>query len=119
VVSTAVGAVPELVDDGRNGFLLGTFSNEAEARAVVDRAERRLLELAADRPLLEAMSGAIRRKIETHFNWKHLAGDWLEALLTAPEQQPADTGWWPGRIWSAWMAATTGRATTGCQGANR
>lgn len=89
VVSTSVGAVPELVTDGQTGFLLGTFANQEEASAVVDRAEQRLLELAADRRLLETMSQAIRRKIETDFNWKYLARSWLEALMTVPEQPPA------------------------------
>jgi len=112
VVSTNVGTVPELVTDGQTGFLLGTFANREEASRVVDRAEERLLELAADRRLLESMSQAIRRKIETDFNWKHLAGDWLEALIEAPEQSPTDTGWWPGRIWASWMGTAADDAAT-------
>lgn len=99
VISTSVGAVPELVTDGENGFLLGLFTSQAEARAVVDLAEQRIFELAADRGRLASMSRAIREKVESCFSWKHLAKDWLRALMTVPEQQPAQSNGWPSRIW--------------------
>lgn len=88
VVSTSVGAVPDLVTNGETGYLLGTFANEEEASQVVDLAEQHLVELSEKRELLAEMSANIRLKIEASFCWKKLTQDWLEALMIAPAIEP-------------------------------
>jgi glycosyltransferase involved in cell wall biosynthesis len=59
VISTPVGAIPELVKEGRNGFLI----QPGDYRALADRISR----LLEDRSLRSRMSEANRETIEQHY----------------------------------------------------
>jgi N-acetyl-alpha-D-glucosaminyl L-malate synthase BshA len=58
-ISTNVGGVPELIDDGLNGFLFPVGEIEAMAVAALD--------ILSDPARLEAMSTAARRTAQDHF----------------------------------------------------
>jgi N-acetyl-alpha-D-glucosaminyl L-malate synthase BshA len=58
-ISTNVGGVPELIDDGLNGFLFAVGDIEGMAVAAVD--------ILTDPARLEAMSTAARRTAQDHF----------------------------------------------------
>jgi glycosyltransferase involved in cell wall biosynthesis len=64
VVATAVGGNPELVRDGRTGFLVPAH----DALALADR----MAALAADRPLALRMGEAGRRHVEAEYSTKRM-----------------------------------------------
>jgi glycosyltransferase involved in cell wall biosynthesis len=65
VVATAVGGLPEVVEDGRSGFLVPPRQPQALADAL-----RRLI----DNPILAAEMGAYARHLsETRFAWRPIA----------------------------------------------
>ncbi len=62
VLATKVGAIPEIVEDGRTGFL---FPNELDEPALVGMMLERLIELQANRDrLLEVARAAAGRGLE-------------------------------------------------------
>ncbi len=60
VLAGAVGGIPELIDDGRTGFLIG----REETQGLAERLES----LIADAPLRHQLGSAARRSCETFFN---------------------------------------------------
>lgn len=79
IVSTNVGGVPDLVDDGRDAILVGRNDPDAMAREVL-----RLL----DEPDLAArLSRDARRKAE-QFDWSPIIGTW-RSLLSATAARAA------------------------------
>lgn len=73
VIGARTGGVPEVIDDGINGFVLDTPVTEA---ALADR----LVRLAMDPPLRQRMGTKGRDKARTRFTWDRCAEDW-EALI--------------------------------------
>jgi glycosyltransferase involved in cell wall biosynthesis len=66
VVATAVGGVPEVVEDGRTGLLAAAGDNEGLARQV--------LRLAADAGLRRDLGAAGRRRAEERFDEEDMLG---------------------------------------------
>ena len=79
VVASAVGGIPEVVDDGTTGFLVsfepdGTPMGAPKDREGFARAlARRINELCADPELARKMGEAGRRRVEDHFAWSTIA----------------------------------------------
>ncbi len=71
VITTNVGGVPDILDDGQQGFLIQP-GNDGE---LADRIERLL---AA--PLRRKMSAHARKRVEERFNARHNAGRLLELM---------------------------------------
>jgi starch synthase len=79
VVASAVGGIPEVVEDGKTGYLVafepdGTplgapKDHEAFARALAARIN----ELCANPELARQMGQAGRRRVEDHFAWSSIA----------------------------------------------
>jgi glycosyltransferase involved in cell wall biosynthesis len=69
VVATAVGGIPEQVDDGKTGFLVPP----ADARTMVDR----IVELLHNADLRERMSRDAARVAQERFDLRRQAGDYL------------------------------------------
>lgn len=74
VVASRVGGLPEMVEDGRTGFLVEPDSPSALAEA--------LLRLLNDRDLARAMGRAGRKRVEQMFSWESVA-DVLKARYVA------------------------------------
>jgi glycosyltransferase involved in cell wall biosynthesis len=81
VVATTAGAVPEVVADGREGFLVAPGDVDALAE-VIDR-------LIRDRELLRAMSLAARKRSQGHPTWAEGAARVEEFLLEAIRRKKA------------------------------
>jgi alpha-maltose-1-phosphate synthase len=79
VVASAVGGIPEVVEDGKTGFLVsfepdgtpmgGLQDREGFARALATRVN----ELCADPALAKRMGAAGRKRVEDHFAWSSIA----------------------------------------------
>ncbi len=69
VVASSVGGIPEVVKDGVTGALVGSGGAEAIAKAVIA--------LLSDRPLMERMGNAGRKRVLELFTWEKAAGDIL------------------------------------------
>jgi starch synthase len=79
VVASAVGGIPEIVDEGETGFLVHYESDGSPAGTPRD-PERfalalagRINELAADRDLAERLGAAGRKRVLEHFSWASIA----------------------------------------------
>jgi sugar transferase (PEP-CTERM/EpsH1 system associated) len=82
VVSTAVGGTPEVVTEGRTGFLLRPGDYTAMAR--------RLLELHADPVLRRSFGAAAREDVVRRFSVEAMVGNYerlYRELLRIPEQR--------------------------------
>lgn len=71
VVATRVGAIPEVVEDGRTGILVPPGDPLALARAVNDLLSRPRR--------MEAMGARGRKRVESLFTWDKVAGRVLES----------------------------------------
>ncbi|MFZ6763411.1 glycosyltransferase [Pseudoroseomonas sp. WGS1072] len=85
VVATDVGAVPEIIEDGRDGFLLRTDRGEA---AVVEDAVALLERLAAAPALRRAVGEAAAARVSAA-NWERNMAEWL-ARLELPLELPLE-----------------------------
>ncbi len=75
VIASAIGGLPELIEEGVNGFLCPP----ADGKAIATR----LLELAADRPRLENMKKAARLRAVANLGVAAMADGYRTALLEA------------------------------------
>ena len=79
VVASAVGGIPEVVEDGKTGYLVsfepdGTPMGAPKDRAAFARAfATRINELCADELLAREMGVAGRKRVEDHFAWSTIA----------------------------------------------
>ena len=79
VVASAVGGIPEVVDDGKTGYLVsfepdGTPMGAPRDREAFARAlAARINELCADEGLARQLGEAGRRRVEEHFAWASIA----------------------------------------------
>lgn len=79
VVASAVGGIPEVVEDGKTGYLVsfepdGTPMGAPKDREVFARAlATRINELCADPVLAKRMGAAGRKRVEEHFAWSSIA----------------------------------------------
>lgn len=76
VIASAVGGIPEVVSDGRNGFLVS--GNPPEV------AER-LIEVISTPAVAERLVSNAKTDIETRYTWKHSAARFL-SLYGAPSR---------------------------------
>jgi glycosyltransferase involved in cell wall biosynthesis len=85
VLSTDVGIVPELIDDGENGFIV-----ERDQRSIRIALEQ----ILSERERLPLMGEAIRRKMEMEFNWTSLIHQWTDFFRYALElRRLRERGW--------------------------
>lgn len=87
VVTTAVGAIPEMVADGRTGLLVAPGSAESLAAAI----ER----LLASRALRRTLGDNARRHVEERYDARRNARQLLDLLKETADR--AKTGWEAGR----------------------
>ena len=79
VVASAVGGIPEVVEDGKTGYLVafepdGTPMGAPKDREGFARAlATRINELTADEKLAQQMGAAGRKRVEDHFAWSTIA----------------------------------------------
>lgn len=79
VVASAVGGIPEVVEDGKTGYLVsfepdGTPMGAPKDREAFARAlATRINELCADPALARQMGDAGRKRVEDHFAWSTIA----------------------------------------------
>lgn len=74
VVSTDVGIVPELLENGHNGFVVDRTR---------DAFRERLAWLDKNREALPPLGAHIREKMEQEFNWVHVVHQWTDFLRYA------------------------------------
>jgi len=75
VVGTRIGAVPELIDEGVEGFLVDV----GDVAALADRLER----LVADSGLRDEMGRRARSRARERYTWQAVAGRMADSIATA------------------------------------
>jgi glycosyltransferase involved in cell wall biosynthesis len=75
VVATAVGALPELVEEGATGFLVPVGDSETMAE--------RFSRLSDDRQMAREFGEAARRKVEREFTLKRMLQQYAELYFSA------------------------------------
>lgn len=79
VVASAVGGIPEVVEDGKTGYLVSFEPDGSPMGGPKDRAAfalalaTRINELCADPLLARRMGEAGRKRVEDHFSWSSIA----------------------------------------------
>jgi starch synthase len=84
VVASAVGGIPEVVDDGRTGLLVPY--DAADPAAFEAGLARRITELMADPARAAAMGATGRERVLSEFGWHAIAQQTVEvysAVLAA------------------------------------
>ncbi|MGD9898689.1 MAG: glycosyltransferase family 4 protein [Calditrichaceae bacterium] len=76
VLSTDVGIVPELIEEGVNGFVVDRNIN-----AFISK----LSWIVQNREILPIMGNKMRKKMEQEFNWEHLIFQWTDFMNYALE----------------------------------
>jgi glycosyltransferase involved in cell wall biosynthesis len=71
VISTDVGIIPELIEDGVNGFVV-----DRNYEAIKNKIEW----IASNRDVLPEMGKQIREKMEKEFNWETVIYQWTDFL---------------------------------------
>ncbi|HEX9876074.1 MAG TPA: glycosyltransferase family 4 protein [Gammaproteobacteria bacterium] len=84
VVATKVGGIPELVEDGANGFLVPCGDPERLA-AALDR-------LVESRELRARLGSNNRHKIEQAYDWPVIVGRYVDEFYTLERSTSCDTG---------------------------
>jgi glycosyltransferase involved in cell wall biosynthesis len=85
VVSTRVGGIPEVVDDGRTGLLVPPDDPAALAGA--------LATLVADRDYRRALGAAARQKVESSFSLAQMVAHFEDAYERLARIPPGKLGW--------------------------
>jgi glycosyltransferase involved in cell wall biosynthesis len=76
VLSTDVGIIPELIDDGINGFIVNR---------TLEAFKDKLTWIAGNRDVLTDMGKELRQKMESEFNWNQLIYQWTDFMHYALE----------------------------------
>ena len=71
VLATPVGAIPDIIVDGRTGFLMENNSPECIAKNVIR---------ALNSPDLEQITETGRQFVEEHFTFERVAEKWRDVL---------------------------------------
>jgi glycosyltransferase involved in cell wall biosynthesis len=82
-VASDTGGIPEVVDDGRTGYLVPV----GDHRALADR----IVELLTDPDRMRRMGEAGRRKVEARFTWDRVVSRMLPYLQRAAGLWPAES----------------------------
>jgi starch synthase len=80
VVASAVGGIPEVVDDGRTGLLVPY--DPADPAAFERTLAQRIAELALDPDRAAAMGAAGRERVLSEFGWSAIAQQTVEVYTT-------------------------------------
>ena len=78
VVATRVGGIPGLIDDGTSGLLFDSGDQEA--------LKCLLLRLVIDRGLARALGAAGRKRVETDFDMRQMAANYMRHYLSLLKQ---------------------------------
>jgi glycosyltransferase involved in cell wall biosynthesis len=78
VVATAVGGNPDLVEDGKNGVLVGDDDDAALAEAI--------LRLVRDDQMRKAYGSASRRKVQERYDWDSVLAQWISLFERGLEE---------------------------------
>ena len=71
MLSTSIGAIPDVIIDGKTGFIMEENSPECIAENVIR---------ALNSPDLEQIAGAGRRFVEENFTFESTVARWKEVL---------------------------------------
>ncbi|MFQ5677961.1 MAG: glycosyltransferase family 4 protein [Gemmatimonadota bacterium] len=75
VVASAVGGIPDIVQDGRSGWLVPPGDPAALAGAI--------LRIAADPEAARRIGEAGRRRVERRFSWERITGELMDCYMQA------------------------------------
>ncbi len=80
-ISVAIGAAPELVQNGYNGYLIPRYFNKPEALNRAEAIKEKILFLKDNRDLCDSMGEKARNVIEADWTWKERAQNWKTVFL--------------------------------------
>ena len=85
VLSTDVGIIPELIEDGSNGFIV---------KRTLDAFRGKLSWIVHNRDILPETGSKLRTKMENEFNWNNLIYQWTDFMEYALElKRLKNEGW--------------------------
>lgn len=80
VIGTSVGVLPELIEDGVNGFLIPAYHDAPSRDKSMYRMRERIMHLQEDRDLLKKMGAEARRTVEHEWSWAVRAAEYTAAF---------------------------------------
>ena len=69
VVASRTGGIPEVIENGKNGFLV-----DSEPEDIIQK----ILEMAGDRKLMENLGNSAQRTVKEKHNWEHVTEEFLK-----------------------------------------
>jgi glycosyltransferase involved in cell wall biosynthesis len=85
-ISTAIGAAPEVIEDGENGWCCGRFYSKGDARDIVDWIRLKILLWEPRIDELRTMGQNARKTIEESWTWKERARAWIKPFKNHAKQ---------------------------------
>jgi L-malate glycosyltransferase len=82
VLSTAVGGIPDYINNGENGFLL---QNDPDENKIIEQGVSVLTRLVSDKNLLKSVGANSRKYAEEHFSGKVFCQNYRKVLLGSQE----------------------------------
>ncbi len=78
IIAPMVGCIPELINDGMNGFKVPAYDNKFEAKETINQIQEKILFLYNNKKKCKEMGKNVRDTIEKIWTWEKCVGPYIK-----------------------------------------